>query len=286
MKKQLLTLGGLAILFLGLFSVNLYKFNDNNLHIVMCDVGQGDAILIRTPSKANILIDGGPDDSVLDCLTNHLPFWDKTINLIILTHPHADHLNGLKSVIERYTVLHFVTDEIESRSQGFKSLKAKLAAKNITAKYLYASDKIIFTNNLVFTTMWPDKDWVASQEANLNSNLDLNQVSVIELLSFGDFKALFTGDAGVRVEDNIAQKVGKISVLKVPHHGSRTGMSDYFLSLTQPNLALISAGKGNSYGHPAKFSLELLQKYNVKTLRTDIDGEIEVVTDGKKYWVN
>lgn len=286
MKKQLFTFGGLIILFLGLFSVNLYKFNDNNLHIVMCDVGQGDAIFIRTPSKANVLIDGGPDDSVLKCLNNHLPFWDKKIDLIILTHPHADHLNGLKYVLERYTVLHFVTEEIESKSQGFKSLQAKLAAKNLTAKYIYANDKIIFTNNVVFTAMWPEKDWVRHESDKENSRLDLNQVSLVELLSFGDFKALFTGDAGVEIEDRIAQNLGKISLLKVPHHGSRTGMSDYFLEKLQPDLALISDGKGNSYGHPAKYSLDLLKKHKVKTLRTDIDGEIEVVTDGKSYWLN
>ncbi len=286
MKKNVFTLGALIIFFLGFFSVNLYKFSDNNLHVVMCDVGQGDAIFIRTPSKSNILIDGGPDDSVLDCLNNNLPFWDKKIDLIILTHPHADHLNGLKYVLERYTVLHFVTEKIESKSQGFKSLEPKLAAKNLTAKYIYAGDKIIFTNNLVFTTMWPDKEWVASQEARLNPKLDFNNTSLVELLTYGNFKALFTGDAGVKIEDGIVQKVGKINLLKVPHHGSRTGMSDYFLSSVRPDLALISAGKGNSYGHPAKFSLDLLNKHNIKTLRTDIDGEIEVVTDGKDYWLN
>lgn len=286
MKKNVLTFGTLIILFLGFFTFNLYKFNDNYLHIVMCDVGQGDAIFIRTPSKSNILIDGGPDDSVLDCLNNNLPFWDKKIDLIILTHPHADHLNGLKYVLERYTVLHFVTEKIESKSQGFKSLEAKLAAKNLTAKYIYAGDKIIFTNNVVFTTMWPDKEWVASQEASLKSNFDFNNTSLVELLTYRDFKALFTGDAGVKIEDGIAAQVGKINLLKVPHHGSRTGMSDYFLSSIRPDLALISAGKGNSYGHPAKYSLDLLKKYEVKTLRTDTYGEIEVVTDGKSYWLN
>lgn len=287
MKKYLL-LGFVSIfLLLGLFFYQSARLNDGKLHLIVCDVGQGDGILIRTPNGTDILIDGGPDDSILNCLAKHLPFWDRTIELMVLTHPHADHLTGLISVLQRYIVLHFVSENVVNNSAGYKKLFSLLADKNLSAKDLYTKDKILFTDKTILTTVWPEKDWFMTHELDSKSdiNLDLNGFSVIQLLSYGNFKALLTGDAGFSTEDKIALKVGKVDVLKVPHHGSKTGMSDYFLSSINPSLAIISVGAKNRYRHPNKIALDLLAKYNIKTLRTDKNGEVEVVTDGKTYSV-
>lgn len=287
MKKYLL-LGFVSIfLLLGLFFYQSARLNDGKLHLIVCDVGQGDGILIRTPNGTDILIDGGPDDSILNCLAKHLPFWDRTIELMVLTHPHADHLTGLISVLQRYIVLHFVSENVVNNSAGYKKLFSLLADKNLSAKDLYTKDKILFTDKTILTTVWPEKDWFMTHELDSKSdiNLDLNGFSVIQLLSYGNFKALLTGDAGFSTEDKIALKVGKVDVLKVPHHGSKTGMSDYFLSSINPSLAIISVGAKNRYRHPSKIALDLLAKYNIKTLRTDKNGEVEVVTDGKTYSV-
>lgn len=290
MTKYFFLFISLFFLLGGLFFYQNQKFNDGKLHLIVCDVGQGDAILIRTPRGSDILIDGGPDDSVLDCLSNHLPFWDREIEIMILTHPHADHLTGLISVLKRYKVIHYFTENVKNDTLVYKRLQDSLAENNLTAKFSFSGDRIDFADKTSLLTVWPQRNWFEDQAlqdnqilVKDNSSLDINGFSLITLLSYGNFSALLTGDGGVLVEDKIANVVGKIDVLKVPHHGSKTGMSDYFLSETSPDLGIISVGKKNRYGHPAKTILDLLAKYNVKTLRTDKNGEVEIVSDGKSF---
>ena len=277
----------------GFFFYQNSKFNDGKLHMVVCDVGQGDGIFIRTPSGSDILIDGGPDDSILNCLSNHMPFWDRTIELMVLTHPHADHLTGLISVLNRYKVMHYVTENVENSTSSSKRLQAALAAQGLTAKYTTSGERIDFTDKTHLLTVWPTTEWMETlklqDSKNLSaegSSLDVNGFCLIQLLVFGNFKALLTGDAGQIVEDKIAGEVGKVDVLKVPHHGSATGMSDYFLSEIQPSLAIISVGAKNKYGHPAKSALDLLNAHDIKYLRTDKNGEVEIVTDGRTTSLN
>lgn len=292
MNKYLYSIFIALFLLGGLFFYEYSRFNDGKLHLVMCDVGQGDAIYIRTANGSDILIDGGPDDSVLTCLKNHMPFWDRDIEVMVLTHPHADHLTGLISVVKRYNVMLYFTENVEHKTLINKKLQDALAANNLTAKYTYSGDRIDLSDKTSLLTVWPERAWVESnrlQDKENNSSdsvsLDINGFSLIQLLSFGNFKVLLTGDAGVLIQDKIATQVGKIDVLKVPHHGSKTGMSDYFLKQIRPSVALISVGDKNRYGHPAKLILDLLENNNIKYLRTDIDSEVEIVSDGNTFWV-
>lgn len=284
MKRILIIFFTASILLIILIFFVYFRFNDNKLHVVICDVGQGDAIFIRTPRQVDILIDGGPDRKVLDCLSRHMPFWDRSLDAVILTHPHADHLTGLIYVVERYKLSGFYTEKVESESDIYKLLRRKLAEKKLSANDLQTSNVFREDSGLSLVTLWPREETVEQADHN-NTNLDLNGLSVIELLKYGKFKALFTGDAGVVAENIIAERAGDVDFLKVPHHGSKTGMSDYFLSLIKPELAAISVGANNKYGHPAKLSLDLLKKHNVKVFRTDLNGEIEIVSDGLKYSV-
>jgi len=277
----------------GFFFYQNAKFNDGKLHLVVCDVGQGDGIFIRTPNGSDILVDGGPDDSILNCLSSHMPFWDRTIELMVLTHPHSDHLTGLISVLNRYKVMHYVTENVENDTASFKRLQDALAVQGLTAKYTTSGERIDFADKTQLLTVWPTSDWLENlklqDSKNLSaegSSLDVNGFCLIQLLTFGNFKALLTGDAGSVAEEKIAAGVGKVTVLKVPHHGSKTGMSGYFLSEINPDLAIISVGANNRYGHPAKSALDLLSSHNIKTLRTDKDGEVEIVTDGKSFSVS
>lgn len=276
----------------GFFFYQNAKFNDGKLHLVVCDVGQGDGIFIRTPNGSDILVDGGPDDAILNCLSNHMPFWDRTIELIVLTHPHTDHATGLIGVLRRYNVLHFVTEKLKSKTATYQRLEDALAAKNLIAKYLVSGDRIDFSDKTDILTLWPSQEWLnnsqlqAQNSKNDSQNLDVNGFSLIQVLSYGKFKVLLTGDAGSSTEDKIAAQVGKVDVLKVPHHGSKTGMSDYFLSQINPSIAIISVGVNNRYGHPAKTALDLLKNHNIKYLRTDKDGAIEIISDGKSFSVN
>ncbi|MDO8658851.1 MAG: MBL fold metallo-hydrolase [Candidatus Levybacteria bacterium] len=280
-----LTVGFFAILFLtGIFLYQKARFNDGKIHIVFCNVGQGDGIFIRTPKGVDILVDGGPDQSILSCLSNHMPFWDREIEVVILTHPHEDHLAGLVPLIKKYKVLSFYTEEVSGRTQTYKEFTKLLKAKNINSKFLLSGSKFSLSDGTSFKILWPSI-YTVHKKQPLNVNFDLNGLSVIGVLSFKEFNVLLTGDGGSIVENQIAKTIGDIDILKVPHHGSKTGMDKEFLKKIKPELAVISAGKNNSYGHPAKEMLDLLESFNIKTLRTDIDGEIEVVSDGKNWFV-
>lgn len=265
-----------------LFLFDQTKYNDNKLHIIFCDVGQGDAIFIRTPKGSDILIDGGPNDSVLSCLSNNMPFWDRTIEAVFLTHPHSDHLNGLIYVLKRYEVKYYFTEARQKESNLEKREKAILAEKKIKPKDVFAGNFIETKDKVKILTLWPEETSIASMPSG---DLDKNGLSLIQLLVYGQFKLLLTGDAEEPVEDKIAPLAGDIDVLKVPHHGSYNAISPGFLTTTSPDLAVISVGKNNKYGLPNKQILDLLKNANVKILRTDQVGEIEIISDGKSYKV-
>jgi competence protein ComEC len=285
MKKAFLIA---AILFVLLGGILIYQniiYNDKKLHVVICDVGQGDAIFIRTPNNYDILIDGGADNSVLNCLSKHMPFWDRTLEIMILTHSHADHLTGLIDVAKRYRVLAFGSEKVANPNDTYKEL-IKLLEQNYTQqRFLYQDDKFIIKDGVSLETLWPTQEWVEQNSAGGGSP-DENGLSIIELLNYKNFKALFTGDAQAQDLERIDSLVGKIDLLKVPHHGSKTGLNSEILDILSPKVAAISVGKNNKYGHPTPFILDLLKSQNIKTLRTDQNGEIEIISDGKTWKIN
>lgn len=284
MKKAIFYIFTTALSLSVLIIFVLFSFNDQKLHIVMCDVGQGDAILISTPNQGQILIDGGPDKSVLDCLSQNMPFWDRSLEAVILTHPHADHYFGLIDVVERYHLNGFYTEAVKTNSEGYKLLEAKLAEKNLSAKNLSINDNLKDKSGMRIKILWPKLDEIEKVDHN-NTDIDLNGLSVVALLTYGNFSILLTGDAGENVMNQIANEAGDIDVLKLPHHGSRTGVDDNFLKQVKPEVAVISVGEGNRYGHPARESLQLLESNKVKIFRTDKNGDIKIITDGKAFQI-
>ncbi len=241
---------------------------DGKLHIIFCDVGQGDAAYIKFPDGRDMVVDGGPNDNVLGCLGNSMPFWDRHIDMVLLTHPQKDHMQGLISILERYDVDYFVRSDIENTTEGYEKLLALAAAKNIPVKYMTAGESIT-VDNTVLRFLGPPADMVSRE---------LNEHSLVFVLDYGTFDALFTGDA------TFSESVEPVEVLKVPHHGSKTGMNEAFLNRLKPTLAVISVGK-NNYGHPAQEALNLLQTVGARVLRTDEEGDIEVASDGRGWTV-
>lgn len=274
MRKYLLVFIGLAVslLFLALLSLP-----DRNLHLIFCDVGQGDAALI-TLGTTQMLIDGGPDNKVLSCLSRHLPFWDRKIEVVLLTHPQEDHFGGLVDVVRRYQVETLLRPEVEGTAVGWQILLAELHKRNVTQDYAKLGTKIRYSK-LQFDIFHPSASLRASPPE------DLNEYSIVGQLSFGQFDALLTGDIIPSAIPTFLDVIKPVEVLKVPHHGSKNGLTKELLEKSDPKLAVISVGKNNRYGHPHQEVISLLNDGGFGVMRTDIDGEVEVVSDGQKWWV-
>ena len=290
--------------FIGAFiaSALLFSFlvtlSDGKLHIIFCNVGQGDASYIRTPGNQDILVDGGPNDKVLACLGKYMPFYDRTIDIVVLSHPQKDHMEGLLSVIERYTVKYFVIGAEENKSEGYEKLVSLLKKNKIPVRNLYSGEKI-YLGDTSLDFLWPQKEWVTqnlkgmSEVASANSNVlgletgrDVNDFSYYIHLSYGSFGALFTGDGDVKIQPEILERIDlpDIDVLKYPHHGSKYGALSQFLEKVKPELAVISVGK-NPWGHPNDETINMLNSMKIQIKRTDRDGDIELVSDGENYWI-
>ena len=281
-----------SVLFILLGSILIYQnitYNDKKLHVVFCDVGQGDAVFIRTPSGSDILVDAGPDDSVLNCLGKHMPFWDKDLELVILTHPHADHFTGLFSVFKNYKVKIFATEELKNKTLGFEGLMKMIKNQAIPTRFVFAGDKFKLKDGVMLEIVGPTEGFLSQTSPGGTIGESGEFGSILTLIKYENFSALLTGDSQAsELQEAIRdkrQEMNNISVLQVPHHGSKTGLNAEVLDFLQPKLAVISVGAKNKYGHPTPFILELLKSQNIKTLRTDENGEVEVTSDGINFSV-
>ena len=283
MKQKLLIIIASALCLIGIFLWQNFKFYDGNLYIIFCDVGQGDAIFIRSPQGADILIDGGPDERVLTCLGNNMPFWDRDIELVFATHPDADHIAGLESVLKTYTVKSFNASKKSSETQVFKRIQDLIKSKNVPLRFVYAGDTFTLSDGLVIEHLWPTQEFVLQDAAG---NMDTNSFSLVQLVSFGKFKTLLTGDIEYQILNTLFGSSLNIDIFKLPHHGSKTGVDDMTLSLITAKLGIISAGKNNRYNHPHPSVLDFLKKYNLPYKMTSRDGEVEIVSDGVRWWSN
>lgn len=262
---------------------DLIRFSDNKLHITFCDVGQGDAIFIRTPRGHDIVIDGGADERVIACLSKRMPFWDRTIDIVILTHPHFDHYAGLGGIISRYKVQQFLTEEVSNDTVSFKELLTLVKNKKITTQYLLAGDSIRTGDGVELSILGPTKKYIQQTTPNNLIGETAEFASVISRLTHKDFSILLTGDSQASAFEGM--KMGKSTMLHVPHHGSATGLNRQVLQKIHPSVAFISVGKKNRYNHPSGFILNLLQEQKIRVVRTDEKGSIEIVTDGKNYTI-
>ena len=228
---------------------------DGKLHLVFCDVGQGDAAVVIKGSF-QMLIDTGPKNGgVVACLGRQIPFWDRQIEIFVNSHPQADHIGALA--------------EVEKRYQIGKKWPAGVAG-----------DRIRY-GDLSFDVLWP----YFTLRASKGKPDDPNQLSVVVELNYGKFRALFTGDLGAEEERLLADsgRLTAVEVLKVAHHGSKYSSAAEFLSAVRPKLAVISVGK-NNYGHPTSQALERLKAVGARIWRTDRQGELEIVIDGKNVY--
>lgn len=282
-KFKLVTLLLFVLLFLFSGYLWLKSSQNKNLEVIFFDVGQGDSILIRTLAKNNILIDGGEDSTVLYKLGKYLPFYDKTIDLMILTHPHSDHVGGLVGVLKRYNVKNILSAGVVHTSPDYLEWLKIIKEKKINFIKVDGYKKIKFPthagnpNEATLEILYPQKD------ISQNSFKDLNSSSVVSKLTFGKNNFLFMGDLPIEGEEELIANGADLraDVLKVGHHGSKYSSSLNFLETVSPKYAVIQVGKNNKFGHPGRRTILNLEKKDIKTLRNDELGDIIFKSDGE-----
>jgi competence protein ComEC len=255
---------------------------DGRLHLVMLDIGQGDAILVVSPSGRTALVDGGPDpDLTLRRLGERLPFWQRRLDVIVLTHPHEDHVAGLVAALERFEVKLVLEPGRDYDNPTYPRFVALAHAEpGSHFRLARTGDVITLDRDTQLTVLFPDQ---VDADAPLLDG-DINNASVVMLLESGTFRALLTGDAEAPVEALLLERgrVGHVDVLKVGHHGSESSTTPAFLAAASPRMALISCGIDNDYGHPHAITLEHLSAIPGLVIhRTDTEGTIEVASDGR-----
>ena len=252
---------------------------NGRLHVAFLDVGQGDAILITTPQGQQVLVDGGPAPSVLLWrLGEHLPFWDRTVEVVVNTHPDIDHLGGLPAVFERYRVPQVLLSDIDGDSSACIALRQAIDEEGAQVSHAQAGGHLLLEQDLTIDMLHP---------GGVPAGNDTNSHSVVLRIAYGDISFLLTGDIEDDTERRLAAAglLSPTTVVKAPHHGSGYSSSPRLLAATQPQLAIVSAGKDNLFGHPADEVLERYATAGVPILRTDQVGTIDCWTDGHTLWV-
>ncbi len=287
-KRVALVLGLLLIANIVAWGIVHEMVRPMPMEVIFFDVGQGDAILIKTSEGHRILIDGGPDPSILEKLSAEMPFWEREIDLIVLTHPHADHMNGLIDVLERYEVRSVLWTGVSAEGPSLERWEEAISGTDIL---IARAGQRIKGDTFRLDILHP---FVSIEGETVG---DLNTTSIVARLISVDGSHLFTGDAYASNERELIEaesrctEDGSISaicrvmvlnsdLLKVGHHGSKTSTSREFLEAVSPSVAVISSGGNNRYGHPHPETLEALTDYGIRILRTDTDGDVKVVPGG------
>ena len=272
-------LGGLLVFNVLAWGAIYDSFWPQTLEVNFFDVGQGDSVFIETPKHEQILIDGGPGAVVLEKLAKEMPFWDRTIDLIILSHPEKDHLAGLLDVLKRYKVKNILWTGVVRQTAEYKEWVKLIEKEKANIIIAQAGQQILGDLSASLEVLHPFEDWRGKELK------DSNMTSIVARLDYGQTSFLFTADVlAFQEREMILRGVNlDADILKVGHHGSKTSSSDEFIKTVSPETAVISAGKNNSYGHPRQETLDTLAKYGITVLRTDLDGDIKITSNGKTY---
>lgn len=245
------------------------------VEISFLDVGQGDAVLIRTPGGRNVLIDGGQNDVVLSRLDEHMNHFDRSLDVVIATHGDADHVTGLISVLRKYDIGHIIRSPADAETNLFGDFLSHVEEEKALVHIGIRGDVLDFGDGVKLRVLHPSK--------NMPRGTDTNDASVSVVLEYGEHTFLLTGDLSARYEPKLigAHLPKGVTVFKAGHHGSKTSSGETLLGYIKPEYAIISAGKDNRYGHPHEEALERLSKHAKETLSTTDKGTITFESDGR-----
>ncbi len=291
----------LILIFGFLWQQLIYPSLDPHVHFIFCDIGQGDGLLIRY-KRHEIIVDGGPDPSLMHhCLAEYLPLFSRELDALVATHADQDHIGGLAELLEHYQVLSVYTSSIGKKTVTFQEFRARVLEERTTGMQLHipiTGERIAFFNKIQALVLWPSRksteqnifnsrlseeqlqDIYAQQEENTES---INNEAIALFLTIDRVRFLLMSDLEEPAELALLQQhlLSRVDVLKVAHHGSKTSSSSLFLEKVLPEIAVISSGRENHYGHPHREALERLKQVIKHLFRTDLTGTIELHTDGR-----
>jgi competence protein ComEC len=269
-KKLVLTVLGISTTFVW---YAVFQESREGLAVHFLDVGQGDSVLIQADNGVQIVIDGGPGESVLSKLGDNMPFYDRYIDVLVLTHPDADHLHGLVEILGRYTVGHIVETGVLHDTAQYHEWRARITDAGIPVVQAVAGGQMRIAENLTMEVLAPFRLVEGTQPK------DVNETSIVLRMDYGEISFLFTGDIETKSERMLsifARDRLDADILKVAHHGSKTSSSEEFLRAVTPEVAVISVGRNNTFQHPHTEVLQRYQEASIPVYRTDISGTITV----------
>ncbi len=250
------------------------------LKVAFLDIGQGDAIYIEAPNGRQMIIDGGPESNILEPLSQQMPFGDRSIDVLMVTNPDADHYSGFLDVIKEYSIGALVEPGTVSKTPTYAALEREIVEAGMPHMLARKGMKIILDqeHGVVFDVLFPDQDV---------SGWTTNDGSLVGVLSYGSTRVMFTGDGTTTTENAVMlrtdKEVLKSDILKVGHHGSRTSTGDAFVQAVAPKYAVISDGRNNRYKHPHQETLDTLARHDVDVHRTDLEGTVVFISDGATF---
>ncbi len=268
--------GVLIVAGLVIVSLIVVHLSPRTLRVSFLDIGQGDSILIQTPSGHDMLIDGGVSDKVLEKLSSKMSYFDRHIDVIVATHPDADHITGLIPVLTQFQVATIITSPLSGHTGVAGELTKHIDDEHAVVHVARKGDVIDFGDGVVAHILYPAKD-IHVQES------ETNDASVSLVITYGEESVLLTGDLPTTHEGELfggALPKG-VTIYKAGHHGSKYSSGDQLLSYIRPEYAVISAGKDNKYGHPNPDALERLTTYSKEIISTIDKGTITFLLDGK-----
>lgn len=289
-KTILLTLSIIIIIVTLINSAR--NITSQKLRVIICNVGQGDGIIVITPQNRSILIDGGPDDSIQSCITKRRAFFNRSINGIIVSHFHADHISGFINLFKSYSVQSIISNPIDYPSSEKFEFDRLSKQETLNRFEVWQGDIINIEKDVSIQVLWPAPNAWNRKNGNWEAYLsDFNDSSLVLLLKFKQTAVLFTGDAGSNVLNEVARhesfadlvKSTQFRIYKISHHGSSDAISTQIIDKFRPSVAVISSGKNNSFGHPHIETIKSLK--NVPLYSTAKSKDIELTTDGVSLWV-
>jgi competence protein ComEC len=253
----------------------LFRYESGMLTVTFLDVGQGDAVLIEAPNGNQLLYDAGPPSgAVLRELGRALPFWDRSVDVVVLSHPDLDHIGGFPEIFKRYAIDLSIEPGSQSDNGAYEEVVRAIQTEGSGHVLARRGMRIVLGGGAYADILYPDRDM---------STVETNSSSIVMRVVYGKTAFLLSGDLPRNIEEYIARSPGaniRANVLKAGHHGSRTSTSEYWLSAVAPEIVVVSAGKDNRYGHPHKDVVELLTSRGIMVLSTAEEGSVRVMSDG------